>query len=54
VHGRGYDHTWVLDPAAPPPRPAARLAEPESGRVLEVWTDQPGIQFYSGNLLDGT
>jgi aldose 1-epimerase len=32
----------------------AGLPEPESGRVLEVWTDQPGIQFYSGNLLDGT
>ncbi len=33
---------------------AARLLEPGSGRVLEVWTDQPGIQFYAGNFLDGT
>lgn len=56
--GRGYDHNWVLaDPAAPlPPEPrlAARLVDPGSGRMLELWTDQPGVQFYSGNFLDGT
>ncbi|TPG52370.1 galactose mutarotase [Roseomonas nepalensis] len=49
--GRGYDHNWVLNGGA---EPAARLRDPGSGRVLEVLTDQPGLQFYSGNLLDGT
>jgi aldose 1-epimerase len=54
--GRGYDHNWVLDsaPGAGGLRPAARLRDPRSGRVLEVLTDQPGLQFYSGNFLDGT
>ncbi len=54
--GRGYDHNWVLDaePAGDGLRPAARLRDPPSGRVLEVLTDQPGLQFYSGNFLDGT
>jgi aldose 1-epimerase len=54
--GLGYDHNFVLDP--PPPgqalRPAARVADPASGRVLEVLTSEPGVQFYSGNQLDGT
>jgi len=53
--GKGYDHNWVLDKA---PRgelqPAAEVYEPTSGRVLQVLTTQPGIQFYSGNFLDGT
>jgi aldose 1-epimerase len=49
--GRGFDHTWVLDGDA---EPAVRAAHPGSGRVLEVRTDQPGVQFYSGNMLDGT
>ena len=57
VFGRGWDHNWVLE------RPsfedtslilAATLSEKESGRVLEVWTTEPGIQFYSGNFLDGS
>jgi aldose 1-epimerase len=57
VLGRGYDHNYVLD------RPdandtslmmAARVVEPESGRTLEISTTEPGIQFYSGNFLDGT
>jgi aldose 1-epimerase len=53
--GRGYDHNWVLDPASSGKVSlAAEVYEPKSGRVLEVWTDQPGIQFYSGNFLDGT
>lgn len=46
----GFDHCWVLDN----PRRAARLVEPRSGRVMEVSTTQPGLQFYSGNQLDGT
>ncbi len=53
----GFDHTWVLDDSATEPggvRRAARVEDPQSGRSLEVWTDRPGVQFYSGNLLDGT
>lgn len=53
--GRGYDHNWVI--AAEPvssPRLVARLADPGSGRVLELLSNQPGLQFYSGNFLDGT
>jgi aldose 1-epimerase len=51
--GRGYDHNWVLNNSGKLAL-AARVTEPFSGRVLEVLTDQPGIQFYSGNFLDGT
>ncbi|HET6815161.1 MAG TPA: aldose epimerase family protein [Actinomycetota bacterium] len=54
VIGRGYDHNWVLDRHGSGLELAARVVEPKSGRVLEVITDQPGIQFYSGNFLDGT
>jgi aldose 1-epimerase len=54
VIGRGYDHNWVLDRHGSGLELAARLTDPKSGRVLEVITDQPGIQFYSGNFLDGT
>ena len=53
----GYDHNFVVrgggNPAAPPV-PAARVVEPKSGRVMEVFTTEPGIQFYSGNFLNGT
>ena len=53
--GRGYDHNWVLARTVSPlPRLVARVEEPVSGRVLEVFSDQPGLQFYSGNFLDGT
>jgi len=52
--GRGYDHNWVLDGPSGVLRLAARVVEPSSGRVLEVWTTEPGLQFYSGNFLDGT
>lgn len=53
--GRGYDHNWVLDKGVTAePQLAARLAHPKSGRVLDVLTTEPGIQFYSGNFLDGT
>ena len=53
--GLGYDHCWVLrGGVAPAPRPAARLHDPRSGRTLEVLTDQPGVQFYAGNRLDGS
>lgn len=50
----GYDHYWVLDQAVDGTvRPAARLHHPASGRVLDVLSDQPGLQVYSGNFLDG-
>ena len=49
----GYDHNWVLDDSNEDLRLAARVTEPESGRVLEVLTTEPGLQFYSGNGLDG-
>ena len=55
VVGRGYDHNYVLTgKAGGAPRLAARLADPKSGRVLEILSDQPGIQFYAGNFIDGT
>ncbi len=51
----GYDHNFVLQRYEPGTvRLAARVAEPTTGRVMEIHTDQPGIQFYSGNFLDGT
>ena len=52
---QGYDHTFCLrGGATTEPRFAARVEDPVSGRVLELWTNQPGVQFYSGNFLDGT
>ena len=50
----GYDHNFVLNGEAGKLRFAARAFDPESGRQMEVWTTEPGIQFYSGNFLDGT
>ncbi len=50
----GYDHCWVVRGQVGTLRPAARVECPESGRVLEVFTDQPGIQFYAGNFMDGS
>jgi aldose 1-epimerase len=52
--GGGYDHNYVLRGEAGTLRLAARVVEPKSGRVLEVLTTEPGLQFYSGNFLDGT
>jgi aldose 1-epimerase len=55
VFGRGYDHNWVLDKPEPGSLSlAARLAEPTTGRIMEVKTTEPGIQFYAGNFLDGS
>ena len=57
---QGYDHNWILNPqTARTTGPdglnlAARAFDPSSGRLLSVWTDQPGVQFYSGNFLTGT
>ena len=49
----GYDHNWVLNDPDTGLRLAARVIEPESGRVMEVLTTEPGLQFYSGNALNG-
>jgi aldose 1-epimerase len=50
----GYDHNFVLSSGDKTMALAARVVEPESGRVMEIFTTEPGIQFYSGNFLDGT
>ncbi len=53
-HGLGYDHNFVLNkPDGKAMTRAAHVCEPESGRVLELFTEEPGVQFYSGNFLDG-
>ena len=53
--GGGYDHNFVLRrKPGDPISLAARVAEPTTGRVLEVWTTEPGVQFYTGNFLDGS
>jgi aldose 1-epimerase len=55
ARGKGYDHNFVLThDAANGTRPAVRVHEPQSGRVLEVFATEPGMQFYSGNFLDGS
>jgi aldose 1-epimerase len=56
VLAHGYDHNWVLNNSGPTLgglRFAAAALDPASGRLLTVWTDEPGVQFYSGNFLDG-
>ena len=54
-NGAGYDHNWVLDRTTPSDLElAASVYEPASGRYMEVWTDQPALQFYGGNFFDGT
>ncbi|RFM35330.1 aldose epimerase family protein [Chitinophaga silvisoli] len=52
--GKGYDHNYVLNKKGNELSLAAKVEEPVSGRTLEVWTTEPGIQFYGGNFLDGT
>jgi aldose 1-epimerase len=52
--GGGYDHNWVLNRKGSAPGFAARLVDPKSGRTLEVSTTEPGVQFYTGNFLDGS
>jgi aldose 1-epimerase len=54
VYGRGYDHNFVLNGAAGKLKQAAVLSDPESGRVMELLTTSPAVQFYTGNFLDGT
>ncbi len=53
-NARGYDHNWVIDrKTADEVEWVATVEEPASGRVMEVWSDQPGVQFYTGNFFDG-
>lgn len=52
-YGMGYDHFWVLDKPAGKFGLAARVIEPTSGRVMEIYTTEPGVQFYTGNHMDG-
>ncbi len=51
--GAGYDHSWVLNGKEGAMKLAAEVIEPKSGRRMEVYTDQPGMQFYGGNWFDG-
>jgi aldose 1-epimerase len=53
-HGRGYDHNFVLNRTREGLVHVARLVDPRSGRTLDVQTTEPGLQFYSGNFLDGS
>jgi aldose 1-epimerase len=52
-YGKGYDHNWVLNKTDDSMTKAAEVRDPKSGRVMEVWTTEPGLQFYTGNFLDG-
>ena len=52
-NGNGYDHNWVLNRTGAGRQLAARVVEPKTGRTLEVSTTEPGLQFYTGNFLDG-
>ncbi|MGE5244175.1 MAG: aldose epimerase family protein [Betaproteobacteria bacterium] len=54
ANGKGYDHNFVLNAAGPGLHHAAHVVEPTTGRTLDIATTEPGLQFYSGNFLDGT
>jgi aldose 1-epimerase len=55
LFGKGFDHNWVIDRApVAKPRLVAKVEDPKSGRILEIASTMPGVQFYSGNFLDGT
>jgi aldose 1-epimerase len=53
-YGKGYDHNWVLNKSDASMTKAAEVRDPKSGRVMEVWTTEPALQFYTGNFLNGT
>jgi aldose 1-epimerase len=53
-NGKGYDHNWVLDNQTGKLAEAAEVQDSSTGRILQVWTTEPGVQFYTGNFLDGT
>ena len=52
--GNGYDHNWIVNGRMGVMRLAATASDPSSGRTMQVWTTEPGVQFYTGNFLDGT
>ena len=52
--GPGYDHNWVINKKAGELTMLARVSDSDSGRVMEVWSTEPALQFYTGNFLDGT
>lgn len=54
LFGHGYDMNWVISRKEVEPRVVARVEDPLSGRVMTIWSSKPGLQFYSGNFLDGT
>lgn len=54
IFGKGYDHNWVLNGGGGKLALAASVYEPTTGRVMEVYTTEPGVQFYTGNFLDGS
>ncbi|WP_233840858.1 aldose epimerase family protein [Dyella sp. 2HG41-7] len=54
LFGHGYDMNWVISRKEVESRVVARVEDPRSGRVMTVWSTKPGLQFYSGNFLDGT
>lgn len=54
IPAHGYGHNFVIRRTGPGPELAARVREPGTGRVMEVYTTEPGVQFYSGNFLDGS
>lgn len=54
IYGKGYDHNFVLNRTGDGLALAARVTDPKTGRVMEVLTTQPGLQFYTGNFLDGS
>jgi aldose 1-epimerase len=53
-YGMGYDHNWVLNKTGSALTKAAEVHEPKTGRTMEVWTTEPGLQFYTGNFLNGS
>jgi aldose 1-epimerase len=54
VFGNGYDHNWVLNVSGEKAEKAAEVVDDASGRIMEVYTTKPGVQFYTGNFLEGT
>ena len=49
----GYDHCYVVNGETEVPRPVAQVRDPQTGRVMRIYSDQPGVQLYSGNFLNG-